>query len=766
MALTLREVPARQRSVAPPQRRSSAPRRPRPLRDNTRLLLAGVGILIAALISLLALASRSATLAPDFLTEVVLYALSATNLTILVALAFVLARNIVKMLVEKRRGLPFAHFRAKLVAVLLGMTLIPAVLVLLVGSGLIRNSVDRWFNAPMDDVLSSANAIAGDYYEERQRLVSAQAEQLARALGAIDLSSSSAASVRAMVEPDVLQERVGLVEVYRVELAGASDAPLLIPVVDVRAATLPGAAVGASADLLASRAAAGAVSAPVVEPLADGGDLIRSAVPIRSSPDGPLQGIVIASEYVTGQFAARARRMTQAYEDYQQLRVLQQPLAGVYLSFFFMLTLMILVGATWMGLYLAKRITRPVQMLAVAANEIGAGHFDHRVEAETRDEFGSLVEAFNRMASDLSTSRRRLERSAVELERKHHDVEGRRRYVETILQRIATGVVSVDTAGHVRTMNAAASRLLGLDDRASGQPVSTVFGSPELKPLAAVMNEASRGREDALPQEVSIARDGREMHLAVMTTSLRREDGVSVGVVLVLEDVTPLIRAEKVAAWREVARRLAHEIKNPLTPIQLCAERMQRHFAGAPEQQTRKLVEECTTTIVGEVESLKSLVDEFSQFARMPSPRVEPTDLHALLTDVLVLYRGIFTAVELRPRFASTLPMVSVDPEQIRRVLHNLIDNAVEAMAQRGAIDVETHHVPADNLVRVVVADDGPGIPPAERDKLFLPTHSTKQRGSGLGLAIVRRIVAEHGGSVTVTDNVPHGTRFVIELPC
>ena len=765
MVLTLREVPARRKPVAPPPRRSSAPRQVRPFRDNTKLLLAGVGILIAALVSLLALASRSATLAPDFLTEVVLYALSATNLTILVALTFVLARNIVKLLVEKRRGLPFAHFRAKLVAVLLGMTLIPAVLVLLVGSGLIRNSVDRWFNAPMDDVLSSANAIASDYYEERQRLVSAQAQQLARALGAIDMSSSSAASVRAIVEPDVLQERVGLVEVYRVEPAGASDAPLLIPVVDVGATTLPSTAADASAGLLAARAAAGEVSAPVVEPLADGGDLIRSAVPIRSSPEEPLQGVVIASEYVTGQFAARARRMTEAYEDYQQLRVLQRPLAGVYLSFFFMLTLMILVGSTWMGLYLAKRITRPVQMLAVAANEIGAGHFDHRVEAETRDEFGSLVEAFNRMASDLSTSRRRLERSAVELERKHHDVEGRRRYVETILQRIAAGVVSVDTAGHIRTMNAAASRLLGLDDRASGQPAATVFGSPELKPLAALMDEASRGREDAPPQEVSITRGGREMHLLVMTTPLRREDGVSDGVVLVLEDVTPLIRAEKVAAWREVARRLAHEIKNPLTPIQLCAERMRRHFAGAPAQ-TQELVEECTTTIVGEVESLKGLVDEFSEFARMPSPRAVPTDLHALLTDVFALYRDNFTAVELRPRFAPTLPKVSVDPEQIRRVLQNLIDNAVEAMAQHGAIDIETHHVPADNLVRIVVADDGPGIPPAEREKLFLPTYSTKQRGSGLGLAIVRRIVAEHGGSVNVTDNVPRGTRFVIELPC
>jgi two-component system nitrogen regulation sensor histidine kinase NtrY len=228
--------------------------------------------------------------------------------------------------------------------------------------------------------------------------------------------------------------------------------------------------------------------------------------------------------------------------------------------------------------------------------------------------------------------------------------------------------------------------------------------------------------------------------------------------------VTPLIRAQKVAAWREVARRLAHEIKNPLTPIQLSAERLRRHFSSAPFQ-TRDLVEECTATIVGEVESLKGLVDEFSQFARMPAPRARPTDLHVLLTEVLALYQGILAEVELLPRFVESLPKVSVDPEQIRRVLINLIDNAVEAMDKRGRIDIETHHCPAEHLVRVVVADDGPGIPLAEREKLFLPYYSTKQRGSGLGLAIVRRIVAEHGGSIDVTDNVPRGTRFVIELP-
>ena len=750
--------------MAPLPRRSPAPPPRRPFRDNTKLILAGIFVLVAILAGLLIFASRTTTLAPDFLTEVVLYALSATNLTILVALVFVLARNILKRLVEKRRGLPFAHFRAKLVGALLGMTVIPAVLVLIVGSELIRNSVDRWFNAPMDDVLSSANAIAGDYYQERQRLATAAADGLAASLASIDLASAPAAAVRDRVSADVDQGRVAHVDVYRLETAGSATEPILVPVVEVGAAEVPGDATRTAARRLAQRTLNENAAAPVTETLPNGGELIQSARVIRVGTSNTPQGVVIASDYIPVQFATRARQMTQAFEDYQQLRVLKQPLAGVYLSFFLMLTLMILVAATWMGLYLAKRITRPVQALALAADEIGAGHLDHRVEPETRDEFGSLIEAFNRMASDLSTSRRRLERSSIELERKHEDVEARRRYVETILERIATGVISVDTSGSVRTLNTAASRLLGLDGGAAGMPASSVFGTPELRPLAIFIDEASRSREEGLPQEVTIVRDGRELHLSVMATPLRREDGVSDGLVVVIDDVTPLIRAQKVAAWREVARRLAHEIKNPLTPIQLCAERMRRHFGGAPEQ-TRELVEECTTTIVGEVESLKGLVDEFSQFARMPAPRAVQTDLNALLTEVLGLYRGI-PDVQVRTRFAEALPRVSVDPEQIRRVALNLIDNAVEAMERQGCVDLETQYAPAENLVRIVVADNGPGIPASEREKLFLPYYSTKKRGSGLGLAIVRRIVAEHGGSIDVADNTPRGTRFTIELPC
>ena len=762
MAVTLRQVPASQPLDPPGTPRGSAARDRTPFRDNTARLVGGIIVLLGLLAGLLLLASRSTTLAPDFLTEFVLYALSATNLTFLVALVFVLARNIVKLVVERRRALPFSRFRAKLVALLIGMTLIPAVLVLLVGGELIRNSVERWFNAPMDEVLSSANAIAADYYQERQRLVGAEAQKLARALAGYDLAAGPMA-IRNAIEPAVAQQRVTLVEVYRVSTA-RDRTQRVASVASASAASLPSDYAGAAAQVLAVRVAREGTEAKTVD-VQGGGELVRVAMPIRSGSAGAVRGVVIASEYLTGQFATRSHRMTQAFEDYQQLRVLKQPLTGVYLSFFLMLTLMILVGSTWMGLYLAKRITRPVQLLAVAAREIGAGHLDHRVVPETTDEFGSLIEAFNSMAGDLAASQLRLERSAIELERKHQEVEGRKEYVETILDRIAAGVVSIDGAGRIRTANSAAVRLLGIDPGVAGLPAATVFGGPELHPLGTLVEQASRTREDTRPQDVAVTCEGRELHLSVMTTPLRRGDGGSEGLVIVFDDVTPLVRAQKVAAWREVARRLAHEVKNPLTPIQLCAERMRRHFSAAPPA-TQALVEECTSTIVGEVESLKELVDEFSQFARMPAPRAVQTDLHALLDTALGLYRGLFPDLEIRLRLAPSLPRVSVDPEQIRQVIINLVDNAVEALDQRGAIDIVAQHDPANSLVRIIVADNGPGIPPAEREKLFLPYYSTKRRGSGLGLAIVRRIVAEHGGSIEVTDNVPHGTRFAIELPC
>jgi two-component system nitrogen regulation sensor histidine kinase NtrY len=313
-------------------------------------------------------------------------------------------------------------------------------------------------------------------------------------------------------------------------------------------------------------------------------------------------------------------------------------------------------------------------------------------------------------------------------------------------------------------MNSAAARLLDLNRLVVGQPAAAVFDRQDLQPLGKLIAGAERAKSEPTAHEIALAHDGQERHLAAVATALVGESGSPEGVVLVLDDVTPLIRAQKVAAWREVARRLAHEIKNPLTPIQLSAERLRRHFATAPPQ-AKALVDECSATIIGEVESLKGLVDEFSQFARMPSPRTVPTDLAQLVTDTIALYNGIFTDVRIDQRLAPGLPLVRLDPEQIRRVIINLVDNAIEAMERRGRIVVETQGDAADNVVRLIVGDDGPGIPPAEREKLFLPYYSTKRRGSGLGLAIVRRIIAEHGGNIDVGDNTPQGTRFTIELP-
>ncbi len=756
--LSLRDAPPA--TVPAPSRRQPAPRRP--FRDNPLLIVASIAVLISALAATLSFGSRSSRFSPDFLTDFVLYALSAADLAMILALVFVLVRNIVKMMVERRRGLPFARFRSKLVLVLLGLAVVPSMLVLFVGSELIRSNLDRWFNAPLEEIVASANLTASDYYGERQKLTADTSRRIAAALAPLGFPDADVTRVFTVITPEVAPLRIAMVEVYRV-VPGRGARPEVSSVAEVRMPTVPPDYNRASADRLAERVASGSIETHGPEPLGSGGELLRSATPIPGK-DGGLAGVVVASDYLTGEMLARSRRMTDSYEQYKQLRVLKNPLTGVYISFFAMVTLMILVSATWIGLYLAKRITRPVQMLAAAAREIGAGHLDQRLEPETSDEFGSLVEAFNAMVTELASSRRDLERSTADLQRQHEEVEARRRYIETILQRITTGVVSVDATGQVTTINSAAARLLSLDEVAAGRPVAELFSRPELAPLLLLIEGARASAHDPPAQEISLAADGRELHLAAAATRLHGERGATEGTVLVFDDITPLIRAQKVAAWREVARRLAHEIKNPLTPIQLCAERLARHFQSAPPP-TQALVEECTRTIVGEVESLKGLVDEFSQFARMPAPKRIPTDLAGLVADTMALYAGLFREVRLERVVPPSMPMVRLDPEQVRRVLINLVDNAIEAMERKGVVVVEVQYAPAERVARLVVADNGPGIPAAEREKLFMPYYSTKRRGSGLGLAIVRRIIAEHGGSIDVADNMPRGTRFTVELP-
>jgi len=767
MALGLRDTlpagDAPEPYVAPPPPAAE----PRRALDSPRFLLVIILILIGGLAFFVWMARRSSDLSPMFLSEVVLYALTAIDLTMLLVLGFVLARNIVKLVVERRRALPFARFRAKLVAALLAMALVPALLVSIIGSEIIRTSADRWFSAPVDEVVQGANQIAGDFYAERRSDVVARVERLAQGMPSAMLApGEDVPALQAMLAPELRTSRARLVELYRLAPApsGAPDAEL---VVGVETPSLPRDHVRASATWLALRAAASGRTETSEDAIDSGGVLVRAAAPVRDAT-GRVTGAVVAGEHLDAAVADNARRITTAYEQYNQAKVLRGPLQGVYLSFFVMTTLIILVSATWLGLYVAKRITRPVQQLADGARAIGAGRLDHRIEPQSADELGSLIVAFNTMAAELRGSQRRLDKSRVDLERKHLEVEERRRYIATVLDRIATGVVSMDADGAVTTINGAAARLLDVTPDVVGQSAFELFAREDLKPLRPLVAATVDRPHEPTAQEVTIGREGREMHLAAAATALVGANGLVEGRVLVVDDVTPLIRAQRVAAWRDVARRLAHEIKNPLTPIQLSAERLKRHFRDAPPN-ARALVDECTTAIVTEVEALKNLVDEFAQFARMPAPRTVPTDLNALVEDALSLYAGLFPQIAMARAFDPALPPVRIDPEQIRRVVINLVDNAVEALTSSATADprvrLSTTHDAKNGVARLVVADNGPGIPPADRDKLFMPYYSTKLRGSGLGLAIVRRIVAEHGGSIEAADESPRGTRFSIELP-
>ena len=517
----------------PPAKPRAPGRSRRPFRDNPPRILAGIVILLAALGVIVWLADRTARLSPDFLTEVVLYALYATNITMLVALGFVLARNVIKSVFDGRSGLPLGRFRAKLVLAFLGLTVIPAVLVLIVGSRVVLTAVDRWFNTPMEEILAGANSIAADYYQERERLVTEQASRLARELGRVDLSTADMTRVQSMVTPEVTGPRVAVVQVYRVDrLPGQPLA--VVSLVDVASPSMPQGWARGSAERLAGGAATGRETTSVLEQLAAGGDLLHVGEAVKNA-GGQVTGVVVVSEYLSGERAERSRRMTKAYEDYTQLQVLKQPLAGVYVSFFVMVTLLILVGSTWMGLYLAKRITRPVQMLSEAAKAIGAGHYDRRIEYEGSDEFGAMVEAFNAMAGEVAASRRRLERAGFDLERKHDEGEGRRRYIEAILERIATGVVSIDRSGCIGTINPSALRLLEVDASVVGSPAVDVFARPDLAVINDVLDQAARARMDSFAQEVALVRDGRERHVVAAATRVPGTDGGFDGTVLVVD---------------------------------------------------------------------------------------------------------------------------------------------------------------------------------------------------------------------------------------
>lgn len=714
-------------ALAPEERR-------RRRREALLIVLLGSGFLLLALSQVRLSALRAGSPSGG---SVLFFLLINLNVILLVLLVFLVTRNVVKLVFERRRRILGSGIRTKLVLAFVSLSLVPTLLLFFVALGFLGAAMNTWFSSQVQRSLEGSLQVAEAYYQERGDRNLGYARRLAERIARGDMLAAASPDpldrylerMRSELGVDTIEVLVGRDVMAR---AAAPEAGRNLPPLeaeDLRAVLLHGR--------------------PFARTQRHGaGEIVRAGAPIRS-PEGEVRGAVVVGSLVPRAIAKAARQTVLPYERFRELEVLKQPVKNGYTISFVLITLAVLFSATWFGFYLAREMTVPIERLAQGMRAVAQGNWSHRVDPEGDVEIASLAESFNQMAADLEVSHRALQE-------RHH-------YIESILTNIAAGVLSVDPSGVVATINPAAGMMLGLrPEDTLGRRWEEVFSGP-LAPIGELVGDVLAGKEKA-EREV---RAGGATLWATATSLRGPADAHTGGAMVFLEDVTYLHRVERMEAWREVARRIAHEIKNPLTPIQLSAQRLRRRCGDSLDPERAAVLDECTRTIVSQVEQLKRMVNEFSAFARLPAVHPEPGDLNALVTETVQLFQEGHPALAFSVETDASVPRLEIDREAIRRALLNLLDNAVAACAGAGGSRIEVRTVYDAELgrVRLEVADDGPGMSPEVKARVFEPYFSTKSDGTGLGLAIVSSIAADHRAYVRVQDNQPRGTRLILELP-
>ena len=677
-------------------------------------------------------------------------ALSALIFLLFVALTFVLARNLLKLFAERRLGVPGSKFRTRLVVVSLLLSFLPVIVMYWFAYGLMNRSIDKWFSTPVEEVRRDTATMA--------TLLAQYAGQNARA------------------------EATSIADSVEVEHAFASGN--FSPALEEfrrHEATLQGGFVVA----VAGGESEASFGAPAEWPLLKGklplgkaaGDNPRlfnweqTQYIVGTAPAG-ANGLIVVAMPLPQKFSETAQQIEASQRRYFELARGRKLVRRTYMGLLLLLTVLVLFATTWLALFLSKLVTRPVVALAEATHEISRGRLDYRVEIRAADEIGDLVSSFNRMAEELESSRRQIEASSRDLSAANRELEQRRRYMETILESIPNGVLSLGADRRIAHVNHALLRLFD-PGGAAGTPgvlvgafLDDVFSAETVQNLEPLLRRADRMGSTTTQLEMATHR--ATLNVAVTVAALQHDDQRQ-GYVLVFEDLSELLKAQKQAAWREVARRVAHEIKNPLTPIALSAERIRRHLQRSQPSDSASLevLHSCAETIAGAVETVRTLVDEFSTLARFPTAQPQPSNINSIVENTLSMFNGRLENVLIRTSLAADLPHVMADPEAMKRALANLVDNAAEAMHNSifREIHIATALAASRETVEITVADTGHGVTRELKERLFLPYFSTKKRGTGLGLAIVSRIVEDHHGSIRVEENRPTGARFVIELP-
>jgi two-component system nitrogen regulation sensor histidine kinase NtrY len=745
------------------------------LSERGRRRLTNVIVLsIVVLLLLLLLVAQSGfnlspLVTPDTTTEtLLLYALSSLNFLAFVTVLFVLLRNVLKLFRERRAGRLGSKFKTRLVGYAIGLSLLPGLLLFFFAFGLLNRSIDRWFGEPARQVVDDAQAIEEAYFKEEESDLVRDARAVARALEPTSKSDSDKAALERRLREKMAEYNLTLI---RVEMPGQT----LTFQNDAEAqADIEAALRDAQKQALTS---AEPVSSRYGETLSE----IYTVAALKLEDRPGSARLLIVARQIPPEVTARAANIEAQHNNFHSLLGKIKRIKAIYILLLAAVTLLLIFTASWLALYVARGITVPIQALAEATDRVARDDFSEPVRVIAEDELAVLVNSFNEMAARLAENRDRLERAAEELGGSNLALDNRRRYIETVLESLSTGVISTNENAGITTINRAALFMLGLREKPDlGTPIAQLVGE-QGEELQALCRRARRSASAQAEIELKRA-DSTLLHTATTAVALRNSEGAVEGWVIVIEDLTDLIQAERAAAWSEVARRMAHEIKNPLTPIQLSAERIMRNYAREENTQAParlgEIVREGTATIVREVATLQRMVEEFSRFARLPEARPLVLSLNDTVRDAVALYAERLDGISIECRLADDIPPVCIDPEQIKRALVNLIDNAVEALSiedpsegngsnghYQRTIRIETSYLSASDQARLIVADTGHGIRPADRDKLFLPKFSTRNRGTGLGLAIVSHIIADHKGRIWIEDNQPRGARFIIELP-
>jgi two-component system, NtrC family, nitrogen regulation sensor histidine kinase NtrY len=682
--------------------------------------------------------------------------ISLFNLSFLLLglLLFLVGRNLAKVMFERRRGLIGSKFQMRLVFGFIAVAMVPSAFLLYVSGAFLHADVDSWFNPEYERVMSDSLEIAKTYYLNSANNAAHFARAIAeQAAGYGLLAPDRRADLKQFIEKRQQEYNLGTIEVF------SKDRKLLLLALSPKTPT--GIGVSPDSQMLDQTLKGQAMTR--TDPFGSA-DIIRGSAPIFSGPDTDnVVGAVVVDYFLPKSLAKRASSISRSAEDYFQLRILKTPILNSYILALVLIGLVVVLLASWFGMYLARGITGPISELAAGTHAIAAGDLNYTIDPVGDDEIGQLVDSFNQMTTDLRVSQAELER--------------RRRYTETLLKNVSAGVAGLNPEGRLTAINPHAERLLGVRiEDVIGRNYREVLRPALVHALDEVLSAFPARRENRSSIKVEI--EGREIELMITASPLSDEAGSNLGSVLFFEDVSQIAKVERMEAWREVARRIAHEIKNPLTPIQLSAERLRRQLGPRLARlgedllpSDDALLEECTRTIIGEVEDLKRLVNEFSAFARMPHLNAVPGDLNALATETVASFQTAHPGVEFVLSLEPSLPRILIDRESLKRALINLLDNAVFATAgvtRNGhgpRIELRTAVDSTSGMVVLEVRDNGPGISPALRTRIFEPYFSTKNGGTGLGLAIVSAIVTDHHGFVRMADNPPAGSRFILEFP-